>query len=109
MELVTEIYVVTATFPFEERFGLVSQLRRAAISVPSNLAEGNARNSINEFRHFIGQARGSLAEIETQIEIAQNLGYVTAEKSSELLSRIGTVGRIVTGLRAWSANARSSD
>lgn len=92
MELVTEVYRVTGTFPKHELYGLVSQLRRAAVSVPSNLAEGYGRNSRNEFHHFIGQARGSLAEVETQIEIARNLGYVSAESARECLRKsLGSV------------------
>lgn len=105
MELVTEIYRVTGTFPKHELYGLVSQLRRAAVSVPSNLAEGYGRNSRNEFHHFIGQARGSLAEVETQIEIARNLGYVSAEMCSGMLAKVAGVGRVLTGLRTWSASA----
>lgn len=105
MELVTEIYRVTREFPKDELYGLVSQLRRAAVSVPSNLAEGYGRNSRNEFHHFVGQARGSLAEVETQIEIAKNLDYVKAEICSDLLSRVDEVGRLLTGLRSWSAKA----
>jgi four helix bundle protein len=76
MELVTEIYRVTHAFPKEELFGLVSQLRRAAVSIPSNIAEGKGRISKGEFRQFLGNARGSLAEVETQILIAQNLSYL---------------------------------
>ena len=103
MELVTEIYGITQGFPRAELYGLVSQLRRAAVSVPSNLAEGYARNSRNELHHFVGQARGSLAEVETQVEIARNLGYLSSEAVSELLSKTAEVGRLLTGLRAWSA------
>ncbi len=103
MVLVTEIYRVTRTFPKEESYGLVSQVRRAAVSVPSNVAEGYSRNSRNELYHFVGQARGSLAEIETQIEIARNLGYLSEEKNSELQEHVAEVGRMLTGLRAWSA------
>lgn len=88
MELVTEIYRVTRDFPKDELYGLVSQLRRAAVSVPSNLAEGYGRNSRKEFHQFVGVARGSLAEVETQIEIAKNLHYVSQESCSELLSRV---------------------
>ena len=103
MELVTEIYRVTRSFPKDELYGLVSQLRRAAISIPSNLAEGYGRNSRNEFHHFVGQARGSLAELETQIEISKNLGYLRPEPCSELLAKVDEAGRLLTGLRAWSA------
>jgi len=102
MELVTEIYRVTRTFPKEELYGLVSQLRRAAVSVPSNLAEGHGRNSRNEFRQFIGQARGSVSEVETQIEIAKNLGYLKQDMADALLVRAGAVGKMLTGLRSWS-------
>jgi len=105
MDLVSEIYGVTRAFPKDELYGLVSQLRRAAVSVPSNLAEGYSRNSRNEFHHFVGQARGSLAEIETQVEIARNLGYLSSKCCAELLARVDEVGRLVTGLRKWSANA----
>lgn len=103
MELVTEIYRVTRDFPKDELYGLVSQLRRAAVSVPSNLAEGYGRNSRKEFHQFVGVARGSLAEVETQIEIAKNLHYVSQESCSELLSRVDEVGRVLTGLREWSS------
>jgi four helix bundle protein len=76
MELVTEIYKATERFPKEEIYGLTSQLRRAAISVPSNIAEGQGRLTKKEFHHFLGYARGSLLEMETQLLIAQNLGYL---------------------------------
>ena len=108
MSLVTEIYTLTRTFPREELYGLVSQFRRAAVSIPSNLAEGYSRNSRNEFHHFVGQARGSLAEVETQIEIAQNLGYVSGKPSAQILTRIDEIGRLLTGLRAWSEKGASS-
>ena len=79
MDLVTEIYRVTRTFPKEELYGLVNQLRRAAVSVPSNLAEGYSRNSRSELHYFVGQSRGSIAEVETQLQIAGNLNYLNAE------------------------------
>jgi four helix bundle protein len=105
IELVLEIYRVTNLFPKHELYGLVSQLRRAAVSVPSNIAEGYGRNSPNELHQFIGISRGSLAEVETQIEIAVRLGYLPAADGSALLERILELGRILAGLREWSAKA----
>ena len=75
--LVTQVYVVTRSFPREERYGLTSQIRRAAVSVPSNIAEGQARLTPGEFRQSLGIAKGSLAELDTQLIIAENLGYLT--------------------------------
>jgi four helix bundle protein len=107
MGLVTEIYRVTRTFPKEELYGLVSQLRRAAVSIPSNLAEGHGRNSRNEFRQFIGQARGSLSEVETQLEIAKNLGYVGSDVADALMEQTEAVGKMLTGLRSWTEKSAS--
>ena len=100
MEFVTEIYRETAEFPRDERYGLTSQVRRAAVSVPSNIAEGQGRLSENEFRHFLGLARGSLMEVETQLKIAGNLGYLQQVPSQELLKSTGEVGKILNGLIA---------
>jgi four helix bundle protein len=100
MDLVTATYRATAAFPKEEQFGLTSQLRRAAVSIPSNIAEGQGRLSEKEFRHFLGQARGSLMEVETQLQIAQNLGYAQSTQTNELLSACAEVGRILNGLLA---------
>ncbi|MBL8522603.1 MAG: four helix bundle protein [Betaproteobacteria bacterium] len=75
VRLVKEIYSLTASFPSDERFGLTSQMRRAAISVPSNIAEGAARATAKEFLHFLHVARGSLSELETQIILAKELGF----------------------------------
>ena len=98
MELVTEIYRVTHRFPKEELFGLMSQLRRAAVSIPSNIAEGKGRLSKGEFRQFLGNARGSLAELETQILIAQNLDYFDEAETNRLLAMVEEVGKVLNGL-----------
>jgi four helix bundle protein len=98
MELITEIYRVTHNFPKEELFGLTSQLRRAAVSTPSNIAEGKGRLSKGKFRQFLGNARGSLAEVETQILIAQNLNYLDEPETNTLLTKVEEVGKILNGL-----------
>jgi four helix bundle protein len=96
--LVTEIYRATQGFPREEMFGLTSQLRRSAGSVASNIAEGQGRLSKGEFRQFLGQARGSLIEMETQVVIARNLGLLTSKKIAELMEDSGEVSRLLHGL-----------
>jgi four helix bundle protein len=98
MALVLQVYRSTQAFPKIETYGLVSQLRRAAVSVPSNIAEGQARISTGEFRQFLGNARGSLTEVETQILIAQGLGYLQPEETESLLGDTAEVGRILNGL-----------
>ncbi len=108
MKLVTEIYAATQRFPTEERFGITNQLRRAAVSVPSNIAEGQARFSQREFRHFLSQARGSLVEIETQLLIARDLKYLQPAKTEELLAAAAELGRLLNGLIASIKN-RSSE
>jgi four helix bundle protein len=100
MDLVTATYRAPAGFPKDELFGLTSQLRRAAVSIPSNIAEGQGRLSEKEFRYFLGQARGSLMEVETQLQIAENLGYLQKEQTRSLLQSCAEVGRILNGLLA---------
>jgi four helix bundle protein len=100
MELVTAVYRATANFPKDELFGITSQLRRAAVSIPSNIAEGQGRLSEKEFRFFLGQARGSLMEVETQLQIAENLGYLEKQATELLLKSCAEVGRILNGLLA---------
>jgi four helix bundle protein len=101
MQFVTDVYRVTNTFPREELYGLTNQLRRAAVSVPSNIAEGCGRSSKKEFHQFLCHARGSLLEVETQLEIAQNLGYLSDKSVRELLSKTNEIGRMLNGLRSW--------
>jgi four helix bundle protein len=100
MALVTEIYLATRSFPREEMYGLTAQLRRAAISVPSNIAEGQAHFSQKEFHRFLSHARGSLVEIETQVIIAGSLGYLDSDKGKALLARTAEIGRMLNGLIA---------
>ena len=98
--LVTEVYSFTSAFPQHEIYGLTSQLRRAAVSIPSNIAEGQGRATKGEFIQFLCHARGSLHEVETQIVIAKNLRYLTAEKEQLLLDALSELGRILNGLIA---------
>ena len=98
MELVTEVYRSTAAFPKDEIYGLTSQLRRAAVSIPANIAEGQGRLTQGEFCQFLGYARGSLLELETLIMVASNLNYLETEASAQLLSRTAEVGKILNGL-----------
>ena len=98
MDLVTEIYRITRELPKDELFGLTSQLRRAAVSIPSNIAEGQGRLSKGEFRVFLGNARGSLAEVETQILIAQNLSYLDEPEINRLLAMVEEVGKVLNGV-----------
>ena len=102
MTLVELIYRETATFPASERYALAAQVRRAAVSVPSNIAEGAARNTRAEFRHFLGITCGSVAELETQLEIAQRLGFLTDDCAAFRQCR--RVASFVRRLRASIAN-----
>ena len=96
MELVVCVYSLTKTFPQSEQYGLVSQLRRAAVSVPANIAEGAARNGNKEFLHFLGIASGSLSELDSLIDLAKRLGYV--ENTDELNAKVDDVSGLVMGL-----------
>ena len=98
MSLVLDVYRNTNAFPKVETYGLVSQLRRAAVSIPSNIAEGQARISTAEFKQSLGHARGSLMEVETYILLAQELGYLERDQSEKLLGETTEVGKILNGL-----------
>jgi four helix bundle protein len=97
IELTTE-YKLTEAFPRRENYGLADQIRRAAVSVASNIAEGQAHFSKREFCHFLHHSRGSLAEIETQLIIAERLQYISWSQLQSALGRIHEVGRILNGL-----------
>jgi four helix bundle protein len=94
----TEIYRATEAFPRTEVYGLTSQLRRAAVSVPSNIAEGQGRLTKGEFCHFLGQARGSLLELETQLSIALDLHFLPETEFNLLQARSAEVRKILNGL-----------
>ena len=98
IEMVTSIYLMTQSFPKEEMFGLVSQLRRASVSVPSNIAEGYARGTDKEKLHFLRISSGSMSEVETQLMLSLNLGYIDQEKYNELSEIVTSVWKQLNSL-----------
>lgn len=99
MDLVVDCYQSTKGFPKNEIYGLTSQLQRASISVPANIAEGRARQHTKEFLQHISIAYGSLAEVETLVQIAHRLDYLTDNQSNKVLDKTAEVGRMLNGLR----------
>lgn len=97
--LVREIYRLSGAFPADERFGLTAQIRRAAVSVPSNIAEGHARHTTREYIRFVSNAQGSLAEMHTQLHIARELCYVQSDVLDSLFSEIAQLSRMLNTLR----------
>ncbi|MEW5903982.1 MAG: four helix bundle protein [Pseudomonadota bacterium] len=95
----TAIYKVTADFPCDERFGLTSQIRRAAVSVPSNIAEGHGRKATGAYLNHISISLGSIMELETQIQIAERLGFLDSSTCTRLLSQSDEIGRMLGGLK----------
>lgn len=100
MTLVTDVYRSTRSFPEAEKFGLMTQMRRAAVSIPSNIAEGHMRNSDKQFKLFISIARGSCSELETQCEIAHNLGYFGEDVFKKLGDQIVEVAKMLSSFHA---------
>lgn len=98
VELVKEVYETTNNFPKEEVYGLASQMRRAAVSIHSNVAEGFKRYSNKEYKQFLYIALGSSGELETQISIAKELGYLTSQSETVLLEKLDHLGRMITNL-----------
>jgi len=98
MDLVELVYRVTDGFPRKEVYGLTSQMRRAVVSIPCNIAEGQARSTTRDFLNFLCIATGSLKEVETQVLISQRLGYLDEPQTSRLLDLTTEVGRVVSGL-----------
>src|SRR3954471_15434454 len=98
IDLVLTIYRATESFPKEERFGLTSQIRRAAVSIPANIAEGAARDSRKEFVHFLSNAQGSASELETEWLIASRLGYLSETTHQTIRGELDSIGRMIVGL-----------
>ena len=98
INLVKEVYQITTKFPSSENFGLTNQIRRAAVSIPSNIAEGQGRNSSKEFRQFLGIAMGSMAELETQLIIATEIDYMTSFELERFQSSIDTIRKMTKSL-----------
>src|SRR5262245_49307862 len=98
MEIVIEVYRVTRAFPAEERFGLIAQLRRAAVAISSNIAEGRSRLGAAEFRHSVSIARGSVAEVETQLAVAVALGYIGADEIATLSAQLDELSKMLFSL-----------
>src|SRR3954468_1480693 len=99
MSLVLEVYRITESFPQAERFGLTSQLRRAAVSVPSNIAEGHARTTHGEYKNCLSIARGSVVEVEVQLTLALHLGYVQPPGLAKALDQCDAISRMITNLK----------
>lgn len=99
IDLVTEIYKVTESYPKSELYGLTNQIRRCAVSIPSNIAEGAARTSIKEFSQFLSIALGSVAELETQLIVSNNLGLLPTSNFNSLIESIITIRKMTVGLK----------
>ena len=99
MDMVVMCYEMAKHFPDSEKFGLTSQLRRAAVSIPANIAEGRTRRHHKEFLQFLSIAHGSLAELETHLQIAERLDYIDSKQVKEVLCMSGELGRMLHGLR----------
>jgi len=109
MDLAKQAYALTESLPRREAYGLAHQIRRASVSVASNIAEGHGRLTDSQFRHFLGNARGSLYEMQTQVELAIDLGYLDKEKGGRLMEQAQEVGRILNGLlKSLRSGARSN-
>ena len=98
VDLAVEMYRACENFPRHEQFGLVRQMRNAAVSIPSNIAEGRGRGTIPDYRRFVLQARGSSYELETQIEIAKRLGFMTTENATTFTDDVNEIQRLIHGL-----------
>jgi four helix bundle protein len=109
LRLSAETYRITTGFPRHELYGLSQQMRRAAVSVPSNIAEGNGRRTDREFGQFLFHARGSLLELETQVMIAHELRYISEQEMNKFLEKAATVGRSLSGLSNAISGPKTND
>ena len=96
----SKIYSITSTFPHDEKFGIINQLRRAAVSIPSNIAEGSSRNSNKDFARFLEIAIGSAYEVETQLLISSDLGFLNEENTTELINMLEEITKMTSRFRA---------
>jgi four helix bundle protein len=99
MDLVVVCYKLAQRFPENEKYGLINQFQRAAVSIPANIAEGQARQYVREFIQYLSIAQGSLAEVETYVQLAERLGYVNNDKVHEILNKTDQVARMIAGLQ----------
>lgn len=99
LDVVVDVYKLTAKFPQNERFGLISQIQRAAVSIPSNIAEGAGRNNKREFYQFLGIANGSSFELETQLMISVKLGYSESNETENICSKLSEIQNMIFGLQ----------
>lgn len=109
MALAKAVYRITEKFPGDERYGMTSQMRRAAVSIPSNIAEGQARRNTKEFLQFLFHARGSLAELETQMLLSADLGYARAEDVSSVQDALTEIQKMISAIHRKLSNAVASD
>ena len=110
MDLAEEVYRCTQSFPKAELYGLSDQMRRSAVSIPSNIAEGKGRSSDRELVRFLNHARGSLYELQTQIKLAARLSYIESEPANKLASHAAEAGKVLNGLiRSFRTPSREAD
>lgn len=107
IDLVIDIYEILKLFPKEERYALSDQIKRCVTSIPSNIAEGHGRNTINEYVRFLSYSRGSATELETQIIISQRLGYITNEKCEDLNYKVNSIIAMISALMNKLENSKS--
>jgi len=105
MDLVENVYVLTKMLPHDELYGLTNQLRRAAVSIPSNIAEGNSRHTTQDYIRFLSTARGSVSEVETQLEICLRLNYITKDQVAPAFELCKEIGRMLNGIINKLANS----